>query len=69
MAMGSDFPVPVTDEQNVLVGEVHRSALAEALAETAAADPDYEANAAENAALAAEAGMNGEEGDSSSHNQ
>ena len=55
LAMGSDFPVPVTDEQNVLVGEVHRSALAEALAETSAADPDYEANAVENAALAAEA--------------
>ena len=53
LAMGSNFPIPVTDEENVLVGEVHRSALAEALAETSTADPDYEANAAENAALAA----------------
>lgn len=53
MAMGSDFPIPVTDETNTLVGEVHRSALAEALAETSTADQDYEANAAENAALAA----------------
>ena len=51
--MGSDFPIPVTDEGSTLVGEVHRSALAEALAETSTADQDYEANAAENAALAA----------------
>ena len=55
IAMSSDHPIPVTDADNLLVGEVHRSALAEALAETAAADPDYEANAAANAALAAEA--------------
>ncbi|CAI8012988.1 Glycine betaine transport ATP-binding protein OpuAA [Geodia barretti] len=55
IAMGSDFPIPVTDEKNTLVGEVHRSALAEALAETSTADQDYEANAAENAALAGEA--------------
>ena len=55
MAMGSDYPIPVTDGDNKLVGEVHRSALAEALAETSTADPDYEANAAANAALAAEA--------------
>ena len=55
MAMGSNFPIPVTDGENRLVGEVHRSALAEALAETSSADPDYEANAAANAALAAEA--------------
>lgn len=53
MAMSSDFPIPVTDEESILIGEVHRGALAEALAETSAADPDYEANAAENAALAA----------------
>ena len=53
IAMGSNFPVPVIDEKNMLVGEVHRSALAEALAETANIDQDYEANAAENAALAA----------------
>ncbi len=53
VAMGSDFPIPVIDEKNVLVGEVHRSALAEALAETSTADQDYAANAAENAALAA----------------
>ena len=56
MAMGSNFPIPVTDGENRLVGEVHRSALAEALAETSSADPDYEANAAANAALAADAG-------------
>ena len=55
LAMASDYPVPVTDEDNKLVGEIHRSALAEALAETSAAEPDYRANAAENAALAAEA--------------
>ena len=55
LAMGSDYPIPVTDSENKLVGEVHRSALAEALAETSTADPDYEANAAENAALAVEA--------------
>ena len=55
-AMASDYPIPVTDGDNLLVGEVHRSALAEALAETSTADPDYEANAAANAALAAEAG-------------
>ncbi len=50
IAMASNFPIPIVDEDNVLVGEVHRSALAEALAETASADPDYEANAAANAA-------------------
>ncbi len=55
MAMGSDYPIPVTDGESKLVGEVHRSALAEALAETSSADPDYEANAAANAAIAAEA--------------
>ena len=55
LAMGSNFPIPVTDGDNKLVGEIHRSALAEALAETSTADADYEANAAANAALAAEA--------------
>ena len=55
MAMSSDWPIPVVDGGNVLVGEVHRSALAEALAETSGADQDYAANAAANAALAAEA--------------
>ena len=50
LAMGSDYPIPVTDGQNKLVGEIHRSALAEALAETSSADQDYEANAAANAA-------------------
>ena len=54
MAMGSDYPIPVTDSENRLVGEVHRSALAEALAETSIADTDFEANAAANAAIAAE---------------
>ena len=53
-AMASDYPIPVIDGDNKLVGEVHRSALAEALAETSTADPDYEANAAANAAIAAE---------------
>ena len=52
MAMASDFPIPIVDDANVLVGEVQRSALAEALAETSAADADYEANAAENALIA-----------------
>ena len=55
LAMASDYPIPVTDGDKKLVGEIHRSALAEALAETSTADPDYEANAAANAALAAEA--------------
>ena len=55
LAMGSNFPIPVTDGGNRLVGEIHRSALAEALAETSTADQDYEANVAANAALAAEA--------------
>ena len=55
-AMASDYPVPVTDGDNKLLGEIHRSALAEVLAETSTADPDYEANAAANAALAAEPG-------------
>ena len=54
-AMTSDHPIPVTDDNNLLIGEIHRSALAEALAETSSADPDYEANAAANAALSAEA--------------
>ena len=54
LAMGSDYPIPVTDGENRLVGEIHRSALAEALAETSTADQDYEANAAANAVLAAE---------------
>ena len=52
MAMSSNFPIPCCDEDNVLVGEVHRSALAEAIAETSSPNTDYEANAAENAALA-----------------
>ena len=54
LAMGSDYPIPVTDDDNKLVGEVYRSALAEALAETSTADQDYQANVAANAALAAE---------------
>ena len=54
IAMSSDFPIPVVDDRKVLVGEVHRSALAEALAETSSVDPDYTANAALNAAIAAE---------------
>ena len=39
-AMGSDYPIPVVNGDNVLVGEVHRSALAEAIAETSTADPN-----------------------------
>ena len=39
-AMGSDYPIPVVNADNVLVGEVHRSALAEAIAETSTADPN-----------------------------
>ena len=54
IAMSSDYPIPVVDSSNTLVGEVHRSALAEALAETSAVDPDYAANAALNAAIAAD---------------
>ena len=56
LAMASDYPIPVTDEENKLVGEIHRSALAEALAETSSAEPDYLANAVANAALATEDG-------------
>ena len=54
IAMSSDFPIPVVNGGNTLVGEVQRSALAEALAETSTVDPDYVANAAMNAAIAAE---------------
>ena len=54
IAMSSDFPIPVVDDRNTLVGEIHRSALAEALAETSTVDQDYAANAAINAAIAAE---------------
>ena len=59
IAMSSDYPIPVVDANNTLVGEVHRSALAEALAETSSVDPDYEANAAINAANAAENELTG----------
>ena len=55
MAMTSDYPIPITDAQNILIGEVHRSALAEAIAETSNADQDYAANVAANEALAADA--------------
>ena len=58
VAMSSDFPIPVVDDQNTLVGEVHRGALAEALAETSTVDQDYEANAALNAAIATEQANN-----------
>ena len=61
IAMSSDFPIPVVDDQKILVGEVHRSALAEALAETSSVDPDYAANAALNAAIATES--NGDPGE------
>ena len=54
IAMSSDYPIPVVDQENTLIGEVHRSALAEALAETSTIDADYAANAALNAAMAAE---------------
>ena len=56
MAMSSNFPIPCCDEDNVLVGEVHRSALAEAIAETSTPNTDYAANVVENAALAEETG-------------
>ncbi len=56
VAMSSNFPVPCCDENNVLVGEVHRSALAEAIAETSTPNTDYAANAAENATLSEESG-------------
>ena len=58
IAMGSNYPIPIVNDDNILVGEVHRSALAEVLAETSTADPDFEANAAANAVLAAEAQEN-----------
>ena len=40
VAMGSDYPIPVVNENNTLVGEIHRSALAEAIAETSASVAD-----------------------------
>ena len=55
LAMSSDYPIPIVDDDNLLVGEVYRSAMAEAIAETSSADPDYAANAAENSANAAQA--------------
>jgi glycine betaine/proline transport system ATP-binding protein len=58
VAMSSDYPIPVVNDENTLVGEVHRSALAEALAETSTVDQDYEANAAMNAAIAADNELN-----------
>ena len=63
MAMSSDFPIPVIDDSNTLVGEVHRSALAEAIAETSSPNTDYAANAAENAILAEEARQQNETAD------
>jgi glycine betaine/proline transport system ATP-binding protein len=55
MALASDYPIPVVDSDNVLIGVFRRSSLAEALAETFHTDTDYEANVATNAAFAAEA--------------
>ncbi len=52
-AMSSEYPLPVTDENGLLIGEIYRSALAEVLAETSTADQDYEANVMANAELAA----------------
>ncbi len=54
MAMSTDYPIPIVDDDNVLIGEVYRSAMAEAIAETSSAEQDYAANAAENSALAAQ---------------
>ena len=54
IAMGVDHAIPVVDEDSLLVGELHRSAVAQVLADTAAASPDYAANAAENSALASD---------------
>ena len=68
MAMSSEFPIPVVDESTVLVGEVHRSALAEALAETSAAEQDYAANIAENATNTQDAGLAIDTNDESSSN-
>ena len=39
-AMASDFPIPIVNNDNTLVGEVHRSALAKAIAETATVKPE-----------------------------
>ena len=60
-ALLSDYPIPVVGSDNTLVGVFRRSSLAEAIAETFYADPDYEANAAANATLAAEAEAEQEE--------
>ena len=48
IAMGIDHAIPIVDNDQLLVGEVHRTAVAELLANTSAAVPDYEANAAAN---------------------
>ena len=39
VAMASDFPIPIVNSENTLVGEVHRTALASAIAETSAGRP------------------------------
>ena len=54
IAMGVDHAIPVVDGDSLLVGELHRSAVAQVLADTATATPDYAANAAENSALSSD---------------
>ena len=54
VAMGVDHALPVVDDDRLLVGEVHRADVAEALASASSVAPDYEANAAANAAQDAE---------------
>jgi glycine betaine/proline transport system ATP-binding protein len=45
LAMARDFPIPIVDSDNTLVGEVHRSALAEAISEISSVRPGPIGNA------------------------
>ena len=67
MALSTNYPLPVVDEDNKLVGEIDRVTLARTVAEYSNLDHDFEANAAANAeaaeAEAAEAEAAAEAGD------
>ena len=52
IAMGVDHAIPIISGDRLLVGEVHRSAVAALLASTSARVPDYEANASANSGMA-----------------
>ena len=52
MALSTNYPLPVVDEDNKLVGEIDRATLARTVAEYSNLDHDFEANAAANAEAA-----------------